>query len=841
MAVSIGTVYMDLRAASTGLKKDIDKAMGRSKKQFAAAGKAISKVVATSIAGASTAIAAATAKGLSAVDNLAKTSDRLGTATENLQAFRHAAELTGATSRTLDMGLQRMTRRIAEAAQGTGAARDAIRELGLEASELGALSIDDQFIAISEAMQQVKNSGDQVRLTQKLFDSEGVALVNTLRLGREGLEAARRELDEFGVSISRVDAAKVERANDAMARLRQVIGGISNRLAVELAPMIEHATNRLIDMARSGDLVGKTVKSSMDFVAGIGSVIQNVIHAVKIGVNALGAGVSAVGFTFASVIESARKLLNGFQDVSKIVFNNFDKFARTAFRAAEVYLIDFLQEATTRLRGFQETFMDLGRTLSNVPGLQAFGAALTSFGASADAFSAKLQRSRASRQREIAGLVTDVADASGQIAKAWEKAMSDQTEGSVAMVRDTFGELFKETTDKLEKLSEKGFPGLGLIESIQGIGANVDAELSELEKKIKERSAEIPEINVPVKLSLETALSELGTVPGQALAGFRQEFERLVSEYKSGAIGLDQFTRAVQIAKENVRAAEQVFQSTRTNAENYNAEVERLTLMHESGSISTETYNRALANTARRYDLTQKPIKAVEKATQKYGKTIQKLREQLNKGLIDQEEFAAMSIKAGEQFQEAQDRIEERLQAIQDAWNSVNHNISRSIDDLVDHGKFSFKDLANSIINDLTKIAIKRALFGNGLGSEGGGGLFGGLFGGIKSIFGFANGGRPPTGQLSLVGEKGPELFVPDVRGTIVPANITSQLMKSRNIPAASSSTSNQLHFQQVNHFEAGVTPAQVAESLNEHGKEIFHKFVDQFQRGGSFRQVFQS
>lgn len=34
---------------------------------------------------------------------------------------------------------------------------------------------------------------------------------------------------------------------------------------------------------------------------------------------------------------------------------------------------------------------------------------------------------------------------------------------------------------------------------------------------------------------------------------------------------------------------------------------------------------------------------------------------------------------------------------------------------------------------------------------------------------GFADGGRPPVGQPSMVGERGPELFVPDTAGTIVP------------------------------------------------------------------------
>ena len=39
----------------------------------------------------------------------------------------------------------------------------------------------------------------------------------------------------------------------------------------------------------------------------------------------------------------------------------------------------------------------------------------------------------------------------------------------------------------------------------------------------------------------------------------------------------------------------------------------------------------------------------------------------------------------------------------------------------------------------------------------------------VNKIRGFADGGRPPVGRPSLVGERGAELFVPDSAGTIVP------------------------------------------------------------------------
>jgi|TARA_B100000085_G_scaffold36485_1_gene29985 tape measure domain-containing protein len=62
-----------------------------------------------------------------------------------------------------------------------------------------------------------------------------------------------------------------------------------------------------------------------------------------------------------------------------------------------------------------------------------------------------------------------------------------------------------------------------------------------------------------------------------------------------------------------------------------------------------------------------------------------------------------------------------------------------------------------------------------------GAGLFSGLLG-------FANGGRPPVGRPSIVGERGPELFVPDRAGTIVPNSAMGGASVTVNVDASGSS-----------------------------------------------------
>ena len=81
--------------------------------------------------------------------------------------------------------------------------------------------------------------------------------------------------------------------------------------------------------------------------------------------------------------------------------------------------------------------------------------------------------------------------------------------------------------------------------------------------------------------------------------------------------------------------------------------------------------------------------------------------------------------------------------------------------------KGAFKKLAGSLLRD--QILPKLLGAGNP--------LMGVVSAGLGKILGFASGGKPPVGVPSLVGERGPELFVPDISGRIVNANATRGMM----------------------------------------------------------------
>lgn len=107
------------------------------------------------------------------------------------------------------------------------------------------------------------------------------------------------------------------------------------------------------------------------------------------------------------------------------------------------------------------------------------------------------------------------------------------------------------------------------------------------------------------------------------------------------------------------------------------------------------------------------------------------------------------------------------------AFQSVMGNMESALDNFVRTGKLSFKSLARSIIQDLIAIQLRASatgLFKSLFGMYASGGFGTGNAYGNQDIGGFlAEGGSANANTPYVVGERGPELFVPRSSGTVIP------------------------------------------------------------------------
>jgi lambda family phage tail tape measure protein len=101
-------------------------------------------------------------------------------------------------------------------------------------------------------------------------------------------------------------------------------------------------------------------------------------------------------------------------------------------------------------------------------------------------------------------------------------------------------------------------------------------------------------------------------------------------------------------------------------------------------------------------------------------------------------------------------RITEPFYMAEAATASLFSNMNSALDNFVETGKFKFGSFAKSVIADLAKIALKAAATK----------LITSIFG--AGIFGKAAGGPVMANKPYVVGEQGPELFVPNSAGSIM-------------------------------------------------------------------------
>lgn len=230
---TIGSLVIDLAAETTSFRRDLGRArrdlnrfgqqtgrqLGALNSGFVALGRSAKAFVGVFAAAAGL---RSFDQMLESVDQLGDTAEKLGLTAEELQRLRFAAEQTGVATNTLDMAIQRFTRRVGEAAQGGGELADTLTQYGIDVTDAAGRTRDtrDVLADLADTIQGADSDAERLRIGFKAFDSEGAALVNTLRRGSEGLQ----ELTDRASVLSEELVSRAGQINDQWSELVDTIG-----------------------------------------------------------------------------------------------------------------------------------------------------------------------------------------------------------------------------------------------------------------------------------------------------------------------------------------------------------------------------------------------------------------------------------------------------------------------------------------------------------------------------------------------------------------------------------------------------------------------------------------
>tara|TARA_R100000049_G_C1937286_1_gene81182 strand:- start:714 stop:1547 length:834 start_codon:yes stop_codon:yes gene_type:complete len=152
-----------------------------------------------------------------------------------------------------------------------------------------------------------------------------------------------------------------------------------------------------------------------------------------------------------------------------------------------------------------------------------------------------------------------------------------------------------------------------------------------------------------------------------------------------------------------------------------------------------------------------------------------------NAALVDEAIKLTGKLVYQNQLNSEAERIEreraKQAKVLNDLYQQVGDTVSTAIVDSLMQAKSVTEALGGALQNigrQLAQLGINTLLKSTGLGI-------------FSALPGFANGGRPPVGRPSIVGERGPELFVPSRSGTIIPNHAMGGASVTVNVDASGS------------------------------------------------------
>jgi hypothetical protein len=227
------------------------------------------------------------ARTLESASNLAEMSERTGVAADQLAAWSHAVELSGASTGDMEAGLKKLSKTISDAAAGGAQARDALAAVGVSArgSNGQIISVSQALNTIADRFAKTKDGAQKSALALEIFGRGGTALIPFLNEGSAGLEKMYQEAQKLGLTL--VNYVALKRLKDQLTDVGQALTGVVANFLSGLAPAI----SKLLDaIARLYDPLA-TTGSGFELLRRAGEAVGDIINVIAVGFDLLATGI----------------------------------------------------------------------------------------------------------------------------------------------------------------------------------------------------------------------------------------------------------------------------------------------------------------------------------------------------------------------------------------------------------------------------------------------------------------------------------------------------------------------------------------------------------------------
>jgi hypothetical protein len=306
---------------------------------------------------------------------------------DGLRGVQIAASDAGVDAGQLGSSLQMLNSRLAEAARGTGTAVNALERLGLSAQDLMRMDVDQRMATIADAMKAQGMSAGQATDALRELGVRSRKMSLLMIQGGDAIRNARQEVDQLGLSISAVDAAKIEIANDAMSRIGMLMSGIQQQFVIGMSTSLTALSQMFASSFENTDNLADIVEQVIDKIV-LGTISASVrlgrfMDPIKTAVSSLWESFTRLP-TFAQEMGILGSLVFGMKGIAVVALATkaLDDTKVTAewwraYKDKEIGFFEWLttgnDEARQKLKDMERNIEGFGRNAPEGGGPSLFG------------------------------------------------------------------------------------------------------------------------------------------------------------------------------------------------------------------------------------------------------------------------------------------------------------------------------------------------------------------------------------------------------------------------------------------------------------------------------------
>jgi lambda family phage tail tape measure protein len=713
---------------------------------------------------------------IKSMDELGKSALKVGLPVEQFSALAGAASISNVNVDSLVSTLGKFTKSIAAATNGTSEQAQIFKALGISIKDQNGnlKSSTDLMLEFSTQFKELGVNSTTTAAGIALFGKNFQDMIPFLSQGADGIKKAQEEAIELGAALSGQAADAAAKFQDNLSEINLATQGFKNQLVQALLPTLNEWTTSIVELGKDHEkmqdiatgLAGalRGLELVANAVAAAFAVIQATVETLTVAVAngvqhfkeyamlaELAATNPAAAFSAAKALYSANA--NGMkgdaQAAADSVTASWSKAVDKIEAAFDRMGHNLNDPLTAPIKNATAGVVSLSEEINNIAGKGAKGnaglVAATKQIAALGAAAIKSGEDVGQVQSVVAAGVAKLQQVSGSQGKL--QALQAALNPSAAQQAEKLASALEALGNAVAKVNESSDP----TQKAYNIYADTVRNLDQLGAKAIKAGASVKYVQDLVAQGVSGAQSKL-----------QHDLQAPVLAAQAYKDALDQQLVAQQAANDAAVAA--------------------------VGIGSQQAQEQQQLN-----KVLQDGAQAVADFTKRHADAIAQGDPQYTKELADLKQYWADVLKiTTDGQQQLHDAQSNWLNGVNKAWddfvaqqNNVAQISGQLTTDFLNQGSDAFAsfidgtksakdaltDFIDSFEQEITQAVSKqllKSLFsigGDGSGGNAGGlgdiisQLFGGGFGGSGSFFGHANGGTAPSGSISRVNERGPELL----------------------------------------------------------------------------------